>query len=97
MFRSHLVPVFAFGENNLFNQVKNPRGSMLRKVQEKVQSLVAFAPVMFYGRGIFQYSFGLIPHRQPINIVGKFVQLFWIEWYYFSHSSLVKHARSHFL
>lgn len=66
---SHLVPVFAFGENNLFNQVKNPRGSMLRKIQEKVQSLVAFAPVLFYGRGIFQYNFGLIPHRRPVNIV----------------------------
>ena len=68
--RANLVPVFAFGENELFNQVSNPPGSMLRRVQEKVQSMIAFAPVLFYGRGIFQYSFGLLPHRRPVHVVG---------------------------
>jgi len=66
---SSLVPVFAFGENNLFNQVSNPPGSMLRKIQEKIQSMIAFAPVFFYGRGVFQYTFGMIPHRRPVHVV----------------------------
>jgi len=66
---AHLVPVFAFGETNLFNQMSNPPGSMLRKIQEKVQSTIAFAPALFYGRGVFQYTFGMIPHRRPVNVV----------------------------
>ena len=69
--RASLVPVFAFGENDLFNQVANPRGSWLRDVQQKIQKMVAFAPVLFYGRGIFQYTFGMLPHRKPVNVVGK--------------------------
>lgn len=64
-----LVPVFAFGENDLFNQVSNPRGSRLRDIQQKIQQKVAFAPVLFHGRGIFQYTFGLLPHRRPVNVV----------------------------
>ena len=70
MLRSCLVPVFAFGENDLFNQVSNPPGSMLRKIQDKIQSMIGFAPVLFYGRGIFQYTFGMIPHRRPVHVVG---------------------------
>ena len=66
-----LVPVFAFGENELFSQVSNPRGSRLRDIQLKIQRKVAFAPVLFHGRGIFQYTFGLIPYRKPVNVVGK--------------------------
>ena len=64
-----LVPVFAFGENDLFNQASNPKGSMLRKIQDKIQKALAFAPVLFWGRGIFQYTFGILPHRRPLNIV----------------------------
>jgi len=71
IFRASLVPVFAFGENDLFNQVSNPRGSRLRDIQLKIQKKVAFAPVLFHGRGIFQYTFGLLPHRKPVNVVGK--------------------------
>ncbi|KAK3734357.1 hypothetical protein QZH41_016661, partial [Actinostola sp. cb2023] len=66
---SSLVPTYAFGENDVFYQVNNPRGSMLRKIQTKIQQTVAFAPCVFYGRGIFQYTFGLLPHRRPINVV----------------------------
>ena len=72
-FRSPLVPVFSFGENDIFRQVSNPRGSRLREIQVKIQKTVAFAPVLFYGRGIFQYSFGLLPHRKPIHTVGKLI------------------------
>ena len=46
---------------------------MLRKIQEKIQQSIAFAPVLFYGRGIFQYTFGMIPHRREVYVVGKFI------------------------
>ncbi|XP_010282659.1 PREDICTED: 2-acylglycerol O-acyltransferase 1 [Phaethon lepturus] len=66
---AHLVPVFSFGENELFKQVANPRGSWLRNVQEKLQKIMGFALPLFHARGVFQYSFGLIPYRQPIHTV----------------------------
>ncbi|XP_066450242.1 2-acylglycerol O-acyltransferase 2 [Eleutherodactylus coqui] len=67
-----LVPIFSFGENELYDQVENPKGSWLRTVQEKLQKLMGVALPLFHARGVFQYSFGLIPYRRPINtIVGK--------------------------
>ncbi|KGL78119.1 2-acylglycerol O-acyltransferase 1, partial [Tinamus guttatus] len=69
---AHLVPVFSFGENELFKQVANPRGSRLRNIQEKLQKIMGFALPLFHARGVFQYTFGLIPYRQPIHtIVGS--------------------------
>jgi hypothetical protein len=34
-----LVPVFAFGENELYKQVDNPKGSKLRIFQEKLKKV----------------------------------------------------------
>ncbi|XP_067850784.1 2-acylglycerol O-acyltransferase 1-like [Heptranchias perlo] len=69
---AHLVPVFSFGENEVFNQVNNPKGSFLRTMQERLQKIMGFALPLFHARGIFQYSFGLLPYRKPIyTIVGK--------------------------
>ncbi|XP_054979274.1 2-acylglycerol O-acyltransferase 1 [Sorex araneus] len=69
---AHLVPVFSFGENDVFKQVSNPKGSWLRTVQDKLQSIMGFALPLFYGRGIFQYNFGFVPYRTPIHtIVGR--------------------------
>lgn len=66
---AHLVPVFSFGENELFKQVSNPEGSWLRAVQDKLQKVMGFALPLFHARGIFQYSFGLMPYRKPIHTV----------------------------
>ena len=71
IFRASLVPVFSFGENELYDQVSNPPGSALRQWQTKVKELMGFAPPLFCGRGVFQYTFGLLPHRRPIYTVGK--------------------------
>ncbi|XP_062904815.1 2-acylglycerol O-acyltransferase 2-like isoform X1 [Mobula hypostoma] len=69
---AHLVPVFSFGENELFDQVENPPGSTLRAVQDRLQKLMGLAMPLFHARGIFQYSFGLIPFRKPIyTVVGE--------------------------
>ncbi|CAG0904095.1 unnamed protein product, partial [Darwinula stevensoni] len=77
-----LVPVFAFGENEIYDQVDNPEGSWLRKFQETCRSWIGMAPALFQGRGFFQYSFGIIPYRKPINVVRglrKSFQLFGVK------------------
>lgn len=66
-----LVPVFSFGENDLFEQVRNPKGSWLRQLQHRLQQIMGISLPLFHARGIFQYSFGLIPYRRPICTVGK--------------------------
>jgi hypothetical protein len=65
------VPVFCFGENDLFKQYPNPEGSHLRKLQTKVKDIATFSPPLFYGRGIFQYTFGFVPFRNPVHAVGE--------------------------
>ncbi|XP_028654079.1 2-acylglycerol O-acyltransferase 2-A [Erpetoichthys calabaricus] len=69
---ANLVPVFSFGENELFNQMQNPQGSMLRNIQERLQKIMGVALPLFHARGVFQYSFGLLPFRKPIfTVVGR--------------------------
>ena len=31
--------------------------------------LLGFSMPIFHGRGIFNYSLGLLPHRRPLNVV----------------------------
>ncbi|NXT91662.1 MOGT2 acyltransferase, partial [Anhinga rufa] len=67
-----LVPIFSFGENDLFEQVRNPKGSWLRWLQHRLQQIMGISLPLFHARGIFQYSFGLVPYRRPIfTVVGK--------------------------
>lgn len=64
-----LVPVFSFGENEVFYTKENPEDSKLRKFQDKVKKLTNFGLPIINGRGIFNYSFGLMPHRRPMHTV----------------------------
>eukprot|EP00091_Calanus_sinicus_P021700 TRINITY_DN6546_c0_g1_i3.p1 TRINITY_DN6546_c0_g1~~TRINITY_DN6546_c0_g1_i3.p1 ORF type:complete len:201 (-),score=46.66 TRINITY_DN6546_c0_g1_i3:35-574(-) len=64
-----LVPTFTFGENSIYNVIPSPEGSMIRRVQDYFQNVVGFAPVLFTGRGIFQYNFGIVPRRKPLTVV----------------------------
>ncbi|KFP27247.1 2-acylglycerol O-acyltransferase 2, partial [Colius striatus] len=67
-----LVPIFSFGENDLYDQVRNPKGSCLRWLQHRLQRIMSISLPLFHARGIFQYSFGLMPYRRPIcTVVGK--------------------------
>ncbi|KAF7725343.1 diacylglycerol O-acyltransferase 1 [Apophysomyces ossiformis] len=67
-----LVPVFSFGENDLYEQVDNAKGSTVWKVQKKMQSLLGFTLPLFHARGIFNYDVGLVPFRHEIaTVVGK--------------------------
>jgi len=64
-----LVPVFSFGENDVYKQVPNPKGSRTRSLQDRMQQWFGFSMPAFFGRGIFNYSFGFIPFRVPVNVV----------------------------
>ncbi|CAO3650575.1 unnamed protein product [Cunninghamella echinulata] len=64
-----LVPVLSFGENDIYDQVKNVQGSRLWKFQKNMQSLLGFTLPLFHGRGIFNYDMGLMPHRRTMNVV----------------------------
>ncbi|GMS79712.1 hypothetical protein PENTCL1PPCAC_1887 [Pristionchus entomophagus] len=59
-----LVPCFAFGENDVFHQVSNEEGSIVRWVQTLVKNICGVSPVLFYG------GFGpFMPFRTPLNTV----------------------------
>jgi len=64
-----LVPSFSFGETEIYSQVSNTEGTFLRNFQEIVKQLTGVAPCFFNGRGIIQYSFGLMPKANPIYVV----------------------------
>ncbi|XP_023340574.1 2-acylglycerol O-acyltransferase 1 [Eurytemora carolleeae] len=66
---AQLVPTFSFGEAHVYNIMNTQEGTWIRNLQEKFRNIVGFAPVLFLGRGMFQYNFGLIPHRKPVNVV----------------------------
>ncbi|XP_045468411.1 2-acylglycerol O-acyltransferase 1-like [Harmonia axyridis] len=64
-----LVPVYSFGENEVYGQYEFEEGSIIRKLQRKLKELTGVAFVLCKGRGFFQYSFGIVPYRRPINVV----------------------------
>uniref|UniRef100_A0A7E5A1P0 Acyltransferase n=1 Tax=Panagrellus redivivus TaxID=6233 RepID=A0A7E5A1P0_PANRE len=66
---AHLVPMFNFGENKTYRQVENNHGTKLRTFQTKFKEYFGFSPPLFMGRGIFNYSFGLLPFRTNITSV----------------------------
>ncbi|XP_072757346.1 diacylglycerol O-acyltransferase 2 [Anoplolepis gracilipes] len=64
-----LVPVFSFGETDLYDQIYGPEGSTFRRIQNRIRNFIGLAPIIFLGRGFFQYSFGLLPNRLPVTVV----------------------------
>ncbi|VVC31910.1 Diacylglycerol acyltransferase [Cinara cedri] len=69
-----LVPVFSFGETNLFGAYEAEPNSFWGKVMKSIKW--KGDNVIPIGRGLFQYSFGIIPRRRPIvTVVGKPIDL----------------------
>ncbi|XP_033026071.1 2-acylglycerol O-acyltransferase 3 [Lacerta agilis] len=67
-----LVPVYTFGENDIFRQIRFPEGSFARRFQLRFKQLIGFAPCLFSGRGLFSsHSWGILPMAAPITVVGK--------------------------
>ncbi|CAJ0928945.1 unnamed protein product, partial [Mesorhabditis belari] len=64
-----LVPCYAFGENDIYTQIENPKGSKLREFQTWAKQKLGISPPIFRGRGVFNYTFGLLPFRKPIDYV----------------------------
>ncbi|KAI9614817.1 hypothetical protein H4Q26_009212 [Puccinia striiformis f. sp. tritici PST-130] len=57
-----LVPVFSFGENDIYAQLSNSEGTALYTLQKRFQAVFGFT----------LHSLGLLPYRHPIvSVVGK--------------------------
>jgi hypothetical protein len=63
-----LVPVWGFGENNLYENLA-VNWPFLQRWQRRIQKIISVAPLMVSGRGVFSYAGGLIPRRRPITVV----------------------------
>ncbi|KAI6023365.1 DAGAT-domain-containing protein [Pisolithus marmoratus] len=67
-----LVPVFSFGENDIYQQMPNERGTTIYALQKRFQKLFGFTLPLFHGRGLMNYNLGLLPHRRRIvSVIGR--------------------------
>ncbi|KAG2057478.1 DAGAT-domain-containing protein [Suillus hirtellus] len=67
-----LVPVFSFGENDIYNQMPNEKGTTIYVLQKKFQSMFGFTLPLFHGRGMLNYNLGLMPYRRRIvSVIGR--------------------------
>lgn len=68
-----LVPVLAFGENELYEQTAPDQrlwsGYVMHNVQMLAKKLLGFTLPLFHARGVFNYDVGLMPYRRPVNVV----------------------------
>lgn len=64
-----LVPVFSFGENDIYNQMPNEKGTAVYKLQKNFQNFFGFTLPLFHGRGMLNYNLGLMPYRRRIVVV----------------------------
>jgi hypothetical protein len=61
--------LFVKGIVDFSSQMPNPEGSWLRRVQYWFLGKTGVPLFFFFGRGVFQYSWGIVPHRTPIHVV----------------------------
>ncbi|KAM9847187.1 2-acylglycerol O-acyltransferase 3b [Aulostomus maculatus] len=62
-----LVPVYSFGENELFRQVIFSDGTLGRRLQDLFKKIMGFAPCLFLGERLL-----VLPYRTPITtVVGR--------------------------
>ncbi|KLT44580.1 diacylglycerol acyltransferase [Cutaneotrichosporon oleaginosum] len=66
---ANLVPVYGFGENDIYELLPNEKGTMTYKFQKWFQGTFGFTVPFFHGRGVFTYNYGLMPHRRPVTVV----------------------------
>ncbi|XP_049597631.1 2-acylglycerol O-acyltransferase 3b [Syngnathus scovelli] len=59
-----LVPVYSFGETELYHQVMFPEGSLGRRLQDLFKKIMGFGPCLFIGE-----RWALLPSRTPITTV----------------------------
>ncbi|KAF5224618.1 diacylglycerol acyltransferase [Trypanosoma cruzi] len=66
---SPLVPVYAFGENDVYRIPRAAGSRWWRRVNAILRKVLSFGFPLFVGRGWFNYCFGVLPHRRPIYVV----------------------------
>nr|XP_054103860.1 2-acylglycerol O-acyltransferase 3 isoform X2 [Callithrix jacchus] len=67
-----LVPVYSFGENDIFRLKAFATGSWQHWCQLTFKKLMGFSPCIFWGRSLFSAtSWGLLPFAVPITTVGE--------------------------
>jgi len=64
-----LVPVLAFGENELYEQVNATEHPRVHRLQLLVKKLMGFTVPLFHARGVFNYDVGMMPYRKSLNVV----------------------------
>ena len=64
-----LVPVIAFGENDLYHIVDIGDRRWIPKLQAGVKKYFGFAMPLFTGRSILFQDFGVMPQRKPVVVV----------------------------
>jgi 2-acylglycerol O-acyltransferase 2 len=64
-----LVPVLAFGENNLYDQLQPQEHPYMHRIQMFLLKVWKFTLPFLHGRGVFNYDVGLMPYRTPLNVV----------------------------
>lgn len=64
---SSLVPVISFGENDVYRAINCKSWSA--PIRDFIEKHVNRNLLLLSGRGIFQYSFGLLPVRHPVTTV----------------------------
>ena len=71
-----LVPILAFGENELYDQVQPEQHPAIHKVQLVIKKILGFTVPLFHARGVFNYDVGMMPYRRPVNVVvGKPIKI----------------------
>lgn len=64
--------MLGFGETDVYQSYVYAEGSRVRYIQDVFKKLAGFSFPLFHGRGIFNYSMGIMPHRTPVyTVVGK--------------------------
>ncbi|XP_044756828.1 2-acylglycerol O-acyltransferase 2-like isoform X4 [Coccinella septempunctata] len=71
---SPLVPVYCFGETDLYSQWEIEENSLLDRFRNGVKKVTGFTIVLVRGRGLFQCSFGILPQRKPVTVVDENLQ-----------------------
>ncbi|KPI90035.1 hypothetical protein ABL78_0895 [Leptomonas seymouri] len=64
-----LVPVYGFGENNVYNVADLASEPEVQHLLGLLKRYLGFAIPLVKGRGFFNFSYGILPHRRPIVVV----------------------------
>ena len=71
-----LVPVLAFGENDLYSHVNSEKYPLIQKIQRLVKNMTGWELPLLYGQGFRSRDLGLLAYRMPIDImVGRPIEV----------------------